>query len=153
MKRREPPPTNEAVRHTMQGNTKKDTSIEIILRSALWRRGIRFRKNVKSILGTPDIVIKKYHLVVFCDGDFWHGHNWALRGLSSLEEELSNYSEFWKAKILGNIERDKANTQKLEEEGWVVLRLWESDIRKNLGACVSLVERQYNESMQIMLNN
>ena len=73
MKRREPPPTNEAVRRTMQGNTKKDTSIEIILRSALWRRGIRFRKNVKTILGTPDIVIKKYHLVVFCDGDFWHG--------------------------------------------------------------------------------
>ena len=143
----------EVTHKIMSAIKSKNTEPELLLRRELWNKGFRYRVNYKKLCGKPDIVFTKARLVVFCDGDFWHGHNWALRGLSSLEEELSNYSEFWKAKILGNIERDKANTHKLEEEGWVVLRLWESDIRKNLGACVSLVERQYNESMQIMLNN
>ncbi len=130
MKRREPPPTNEAVRHTMQGNTKKDTSIEIILRSALWRRGIRFRKNVKSILGTPDIVIKKYHLVVFCDGDFWHGkdlHN------------IKSHKKFWDEKIKRNQERDLEYTIQLRDEGWTVLRFWESEIKKDVNICVEQI--------------
>ena len=75
MNRKEPPAKSEAVRKAMQGNTKKDTSIEQLLRRALYKRGIRYRKNVKSILGTPDIAIKKYRLLVFCDGDFWHGNS------------------------------------------------------------------------------
>ena len=130
MKRREPLPTNEAVRRTMQGNTKKDTSIEIILRSALWRRGIRFRKNVKTILGTPDIVIKKYHLVVFCDGDFWHGkdlHN------------IKSHKKFWDEKIKRNQERDLEYTIRLRDEGWTVLRFWESEIKEDVDRCVEQI--------------
>ncbi len=121
----------------------KDTEPELILRKALWKKGMRYRVNYKKLPGKPDIVFTRAKLVVFCDGDFWHGHNWALRGLSSLEEELSHYSDFWKDKILRNINRDKQNTEKLENSGWMVLRLWESDIRKNTEMCVSTIESCY----------
>lgn len=64
-------------RSLLMGKIKgKDTSIEILLRKELFRRGIRYRKNPKDIYGHPDIAIKKYKLAIFCDGDFWHGYNW-----------------------------------------------------------------------------
>ena len=85
-----PEATNEAVRRTMKGNTKKDTSIELVLRRALYKRGVRYRKNVKSILGTPDIAIKKYRLLVFCDGDFWHGNSY---------HGVKSHRRFWDEKI------------------------------------------------------
>ena len=122
--------TNEAVRKTMQGNTKSDTSIELVLRSALWKRGVRFRKNVKSILGTPDIAIKKYHLAVFCDGDFWHGkdlHN------------IKSHKKFWDQKIKRNRERDLEYTIRLRDEGWTVLRFWESEIKEDVEKCVDTI--------------
>ena len=62
----------------------KDTRPELILRKALWKRKHRYRVNYKKLPGKPDIAFTKYKVAVFCDGDFWHGHNWALRGLSSL---------------------------------------------------------------------
>ena len=130
MKRREPPATNEAVRHSMRGNTKKDTSIELLLRRALFKRGIRYRKNVKSILGTPDIAIKKYRLVVFCDGDFWHGNNY---------HSVKSHKEFWDEKIKRNRERDLEYTIRLRDEGWVVIRFWESEIRNDLNSCVEKI--------------
>ena len=100
----------------------KDTRPELILRKALWRKNHRYRVNYKMLPGRPDIVFTKYRVVVFCDGDFWHGHNWALRGMSSLEEELDKYSDYWKNKILRNIERDRENNQALLALGWTVLR-------------------------------
>ena len=120
-----------------------DTEPELMLRKALWMRGMRFRKNFRQLPGKPDIVFTRAKVVVFCDGDFWHGHNWALRGLKSLDEELSHYSEFWRNKILYNIERDKLVTEELEQNGWKVLRFYESDIRRNLDSCVSMVIDEY----------
>lgn len=125
-----PVATNEAVRKTMQGNTKKDTSIELVLRSALWKRGVRFRKNVKSILGTPDIAIKKYHLVVFCDGDFWHGKDY---------HNIKSHKKFWDQKIKRNQERDLEYTIRLRDEGWTVLRFWESEIKEDVENCVDVI--------------
>ena len=122
----------------------KDTSIELRLRKAVWNAGIRYRKNYKELPGKPDIVLTKVKIVVFCDGDYWHGHNWALRGISSLEDELAGYSEYWQKKIRRNIERDVENTVKLEEDGWLVLRFWESEIKKNLDACVEKIISCYN---------
>ena len=78
--------------------------------------------------------------MVFCDGDFWHGHNWALRGIPSLEEELAGYNDFWKRKITKNVERDLRVTAELESTGWIVIRIWESDIKNNLDACVERIE-------------
>ena len=75
----------------------KDTSIELILRKALWNEGIRYRKNYKPLPGKPDIVITKYKIVIFCDGEFWHGKDWSI-----LEERLKKgeRSEFWTNKIV-----------------------------------------------------
>jgi DNA mismatch endonuclease (patch repair protein) len=103
----------------------KDTKPELLLRRMLWRRGLRFRVNYKPLPGKPDVVFTRAKVTVFCDGDYWHGHNWALRGIPSLEDELSTYSEYWKNKIAQNIRRDEANTAALEAEGWRVIRLWE----------------------------
>ena len=64
----------------------------------------------RTLPGKPDIVFTRAKIAIFCDGDFWHGHNWAVRGMASLEEELNSYSEFWRSKILSNIERDSKNT-------------------------------------------
>ena len=119
----------------------KNTEPEIMLRRALWKENLRYRVNYKKLPGKPDIVFTKYHVAVFCDGDYWHGHNWAIRGLSSLEEELSGYSDFWRTKILGNIERDNKNNRLLSEMGWTVIRLWESDIRSDIDGCVSVVKK------------
>ena len=125
-----PSATNNNVRKSMKGNTKKDTSIEILLRKALWHKGVRFRKNCKDILGTPDVSIKKYRLVVFCDGDFWHGKDYC---------GVKNHKKFWDEKIKRNRERDLEYTIRLRDEGWTVLRFWESDIRNNVGGCVDVV--------------
>ena len=118
----------------------KNTKPELMLRKALWKENLRYRVNYKKLPGKPDIVFTKDHVAIFCDGDFWHGHNWAIRGLSSLDEELSGYSEFWRSKILRNIEHDLEINQTLKAQGWTVVRIWESDIRKNLESCVQLIK-------------
>lgn len=118
----------------------KNTEPELMLRKALWKENLRYRVNYKMLFGKPDIVFTKYRVVVFCDGDFWHGHNWAIRGLNSLEEELAGYSDFWRSKIQHNIERDAQVTQALESQGWTVIRIWESDIRRDINECVRIVK-------------
>lgn len=117
-----------------------NTKPELMLRKALWKRKLRYRINYKKLPGKPDIVFTKKHVVVFCDGDFWHGHNWAIRGLNSLDDELAGYSDFWKKKILRNIERDSEVNKLLAAQGWMVIRIWESDIRSDLDGCVKTVE-------------
>lgn len=135
-------PRDPAVTHKiMSAIHSTDTKPELLLRKALWSKNYRYRVHYKGLPGKPDVVFIKAKVAVFCDGDFWHGHNWALRGMSSLEEELTGYSEFWKEKILRNIQRDAKVTEQLKSEGWTVIRLWESDIRKDLLHCVDIVEK------------
>ena len=130
-----------AVTHKIMSAVKsKDTRPELKLRKALWKEGLRYRVNYKRLPGKPDIVFTKLKVVVFCDGDFWHGHNWAIRGQSSLQEELAGYSLYWKDKILRNIERDEENNIALRAQGWTVIRIWESDIKNNLDRCVETVK-------------
>lgn len=121
----------------------KDTRPEIMLRKELWHRGLRFQKNVKSLYGKPDIVFTHVRLAVFCDGDFWHGNNWAIRGYGSFERELRRYSPQWSAKIKANVARDKIATDKLTADGWYVIRLWESNIKKDVKSCADQVEYAY----------
>jgi DNA mismatch endonuclease (patch repair protein) len=113
----------------------RDTKPEVFFRKALWKWGVRYRKNVK-LFGKPDIAIKKYKLVIFIDGDYWHGNNWKIRDLPSLDAELGTYSDYWKNKIIGNIERDKKVTEYYTSLGWKILRFWQSDIEKDLTACI-----------------
>ena len=137
--------TPEITYKIMSAVKSKNTRPELKLRKELWSRGFRYRVNMKTLAGKPDIALTKFKIAVFCDGDFWHGHNWAIRGLSSLDEELAQYSEYWRTKILNNIERDKNTTEKLKSEGWTVLRFWESDIKADVVKCADTVEAKYRE--------
>ena len=135
----------ETTHKIMSAIHSKDTKPELTLRHALWNKGMRYRVSVKNLPGKPDIVFTRAKIAIFCDGDFWHGHNWALRGIPSLEEELAGYSEYWQKKIRRNIERDHENTTKLESDGWIVLRFWESDIKKDTKRCLEEIICCYNK--------
>lgn len=104
---------------------KSDTRCETKLRSLLWRSGVRFRKDVASLPGRPDIVFRRARLAVFCDGDFWHGKDWRAR---RRKLEKGTNAAYWIAKIEANRARDRRNTAELEGAGWTVLRFWESAI-------------------------
>jgi DNA mismatch endonuclease, patch repair protein len=121
-------PATEASSRSKRANLKADTKQEVRLRSALWRLGLRFRKNVASLPGKPDVVFSRSKVVVFCDGDFWHGRNWPQL---KLKLERGANALYWIGKISTNIERDKKNAAVLEDLGWHVIRLWETDINKD----------------------
>jgi DNA mismatch endonuclease, patch repair protein len=111
-----------------QKNPSANTKHERVLRSLLWKQGLRYRKNVRSLPGKPDLVFTRARLVVFCDGDFWHGRTWP--ALSRKLKHGSN-SAYWIAKIKRNRERDKQTTASLRRDGWTVLRVWETDILRS----------------------
>ena len=75
----------------------KNTKPEILLGKAMWEKGLRYRKHY-PIAGKPDFVFVRKKIAIFCDGDYWHGNNWSLRGFNNLEDELATYSEYWKKK-------------------------------------------------------
>ncbi len=136
------------ITHKIMSSIKsKNTRPELLLRKALWRKNMRYRVNYKKLPGKPDIVFTKPKVAIFCDGDFWHGHNWAIRGMNSLDEELAGYSEFWKNKILRNIERDSETNKRLSAMGWTVVRIWESDIKKDVDECVKKIENVILETL------
>lgn len=135
-----------AITHKIMSSIKqRNTSPELKLCKELWRRGFRYRVNVRELAGKPDIAFTKYKIAIFCDGDFWHGHNWALRGYNSFEEELNQYSQFWREKLSCNVARDRRNSQLLESSGWVVIRIWESSINKDVVECVDYIASIYNQ--------
>lgn len=101
------------------------TRSERILRSALWRLGFRFRKNVRGLPGKPDIVFPRERVAVFCDGDFWHGRKW--RSNKTRLQKGPN-AAYWVSKIKANMARDKRHNKHLKNLGWEVVRVWESDI-------------------------
>lgn len=121
----------------MQHIRSKDTSIEIILRKALWHQGIRYRKNYKALPGTPDIAITKYRIAIFCDSDFFHGKDW-----EQLKLRLENGSNslYWIRKISRNRERDNEVNKTLQFQEWTVLRFWGKDIASNTDACVAVIK-------------
>ncbi|WP_457747491.1 very short patch repair endonuclease [Sulfurimonas sp.] len=135
MKRKEQPMTKS---QAMSRIKNKDTSIELILRKALWKQGFRYRKNCKDIFGKPDICFKLKKIAIFCDSEFWHGKKF-LEG-----EKFKTNTEFWENKILKNIKRDREVTSKLESEGWIVLRFWGQKIKQDLNSCLNEIIKAYN---------
>lgn len=129
--------TKEQRRKNMQRIKSKDTSIECMLRKALWKKGYRYRKNCKSIPGTPDIALTKYKIAIFCDGEFFHGKDW---DVLKLRLEKGNNSEYWLRKISRNRERDDEVNKRLLFEGWTVIRFWGKDITKHTEECVKVIE-------------
>ena len=100
----------------------KDTKPELIVRRYLWSRGYRYRKNVRGLPGTPDIVLRKYGVAIFVHGCFWHGHE--VDG----HIPYSN-SAFWKKKIERNKARDERNKEELKRMGWSVMTIWECQLK------------------------
>ena len=120
----------------MAHNRAKNTTPEITLRHALWHRGFRYRMNDKRLPGKPDIVLPKYHTVIFIHGCFWHGH----KGCRYYTIPKSN-TEFWTAKVDRNQERDQRVWRELEAAGWSVIIVWECELKKaNLEATIARVE-------------
>jgi DNA mismatch endonuclease (patch repair protein) len=120
-------PASAASSRAKRMNRSVGTRHEHMLRSALWRLGLRFRKNVAALPGKPDIVFPSARLVIFCDGDFWHGREW--RALAAKLRSGANAS-YWLQKIEANRRRDRKTSRVLSADGWTVLRIWESEIKK-----------------------
>ena len=132
--------TKEQISYNMKKVKNKDSKIEVLLRKELWSRGIRYRKNVTRIYGKPDIAFIGKKIAVFCDSEFWHGHNWEER-----KNDFKSHQEFWIPKIERNMERDREVNEKLISEGWVVLRFWGKDIKKNTAQCADQIEKVVRE--------
>lgn len=128
--------TEEQVRYNMQRVRSKDTEIEILLRKRLWATGLRYRKNVKSIIGKPDIVFLKKKVAVFCDSEFWHGYNWEIK-----KNEIKINRDFWLNKIESNIRRDQLVNQTLSEAGWRIIRLSGKEIIYDTDKCVETIRK------------
>jgi DNA mismatch endonuclease (patch repair protein) len=130
-------PASEAASRAKRASSKKrDTTPEVLLRRELWRMGLRYRKNVASLPGKPDIVFRRKRLAIYCDGDFWHGRDW--EQLKAQLERRHN-AAYWVAKIGRNRERDRENTALLLKAGWRVLRLWETDIKHDVRAAARAI--------------
>ena len=114
----------------------KQGKAETLLAKALWHKGLRYKRNDKSLPGSPDIAVQKYHIAIFIDGEFWHGQNWDER-----KKDFKSHQEFWIPKIERNMERDAEVTAKLQEDGWTVLRFWGKDIKKNTAYCADIIEK------------
>ena len=138
-KRRDPRVVSKSMRQ-VKG---RDTSPEVAFRKELWARGFRYRLCDSKLPGKPDIVMPGKRLAVFVDGDFWHGNQWQQRGFASLEEQFaeSDSKDYWVPKIRGNMRRDRANTAKLIDEGWRVVRVWASSLKEHMHACVDMTVR------------
>lgn len=104
----------------------EDTRPEQAVRRELWHRGYRFRKCVRTLPGTPDIVLPKYRTCIFVNGCFWHGH----KGCSKFVMPKTR-TEFWVNKIARNQERDLVNIQRLESIGWSAITVWECELGKS----------------------
>lgn len=105
----------------------KDTKPEELVRKYLFSKGLRYRKNVSSLPGKPDIVFPKYRTCIFVNGCFWHKHE----GCKYFVWPKNN-AEFWKAKINGNVARDRRQQQELITMGWNVLVIWECELKANV---------------------
>ena len=136
--------------HMMAGIRGKNTKPELLIRSLLHRQGFRFRLNVRELPGKPDIVLPRYHAVIFVNGCFWHGHD------CILFKWPKTRPEFWRKKIEGNRENDYKVKQTLLATGWRVGIIWECSLRgtgKNIGNVINrIIEWLRSEQIFMEIN-
>lgn len=124
--------------YTMSHIRGKDTSIEVMVRQYLFSRGLRFRKNDKRYPGHPDVVLPRWHAIVFVNGCFWHMHEGCPK-----QSMPKSHVEFWSAKLLRNRERDRLQHATLAAQGWHVIVVWECELSRD--ARERRLERLYEE--------
>jgi len=115
----------------------KNTKPEDIVAKYLFKNGFRYRRNVKKLPGTPDIVLKKYKTVIFVNGCFWHMHEGCKNFVWPKDNE-----EFWRNKLLRNKERDAAKIDQLKELGWEVITVWECELKKDKEKRLELLQKE-----------
>lgn len=128
--------TPEQISYNMRRVKNKNSAIELALRRELWHRGLRYRKNVASVYGKPDIAFIGKKIAVFCDSEFWHGYAWDIT-----QDDFKSNRDFWIPKIERNIQRDKEVNEKLRSEGWIVLRFWGREIKNDVTGCADIIQR------------
>ena len=113
-------------RHINMSHIRSVSSLENDVRRYLFLKGLRYRKNVNTLPGKPDIVFPKYKTVVFINGCFWHQHQGCSKAVIP-----STHTEYWIPKLEKNKERDRINVENLKSLGWKVIIIWECDLSKN----------------------
>ena len=126
----------------------KDTSIEIQVRRYLFRQGFRYRKNVKTLPGKPDIVLPKYHAVIFVHGCFWHRHPGCKYATTP-----SSHQEFWQKKFTANVKNDQKNHKLLTESGWNVIVLWECEIEHDFVNLMTNLIKELHSRLPVIPDN
>lgn len=114
----------------------KNTSIELKVRKKLFKDGFRYRVNVSSLPGKPDVVLPKYNTVIFINGCFWHRHNCKYANVPK-----SNI-EYWNRKLAYNVSNDQKHYKELKSLGWNVMVLWECEIKHNFAELIKSVEKE-----------
>ena len=135
--------TPEVSKH-MQALSHGKSKVESVLAKALWHRGYHYRLNYKELPGTPDIVLTKYRIAIFVDGEFWHG-----KDFNENKDRIKTHKEYWIHKIEKNIERDIRNDNLLRQMDWIPLHFWSKDIIKYTEYCVEEVEECINSRKDI----
>jgi DNA mismatch endonuclease (patch repair protein) len=134
-------PKKPMTRSEMMSRVKsKNTSNEMLLRRELWRRGLRYRANDKTVFGKPDVVFKGKKIAVFIDSEFWHGKDF-LEGKNIPKDN----NAFWVEKLQRNTARDKTVDEYLTSNGWNVIRIWAKELKKDVSKFADLIEQQIKE--------
>ena len=121
----------------------KNTSLEMLVRKRLFHDGFRYRINVSNLPGKPDIVLPKYHTVIFVNGCFWHRHNCKLATMPK------THTDFWQRKFEQNVKNDLANHKKLRNMGWHVIILWECEIKEDFEQLIKVTENEMKQYYMI----
>lgn len=127
--------TKEQISRNMKSNKCKDTKPELLLRKELWGRGYRFRKNYKELYGKPDIVFLSKKIAIFVDGKMWHGYDWEKQ-----KNDFKSNRDYWIPKIEHNIEHDIKVTKELRDSGWIVMRFWDFEVKRDVKSCADKIE-------------
>lgn len=118
----------------------QDTAVEVKVRKFLFSQGLRYRKNVKTLPGKPDVVLPKYHAVIFVHGCFWHRHKGCKRATTP-----KTRTDYWLPKFERNIENDALHEQQLKDGGWRVFTIWECEVEKKFEETMSQLITQIKD--------
>ncbi|MHB8059075.1 MAG: DNA mismatch endonuclease Vsr [Desulfuromonadaceae bacterium] len=143
--------SNRNIPEIMRAVHSRNTLPELLFRKNLWSKGYRYSIHSKKLPGKPDVVLVSHRIAIFIDGDFWHGGQWEKRKLLALEDQFSKSvsKTYWLKKIRKNMHRDCQSTAMLIQNGWTVLRFWESQVIKNVDECVNMTIKAISNNMDV----